>query len=212
MKYTPRAEDDWTTPDAVLLGVWSTLARAAERAKEPWHSPTLCTVDPAGAPAARTVILRATDRASRTLACHTDARSPKLEHIAHDPRVAWHFYDPPRKVQLRAVGVATVHTIGPLADQRWAASTLSSRRCYLAPHTPGHPTPDDREGPDPNLPDDLRNRVPTEAETRPGRANFAVIETRIAALDWLYLKHDGHRRARFEWNGTDKPRATWTMP
>jgi len=209
---TPPAEAGWTTLDRVLAGIWSSLARAAASAKSPWHAPGLATTSPDGHPSARTVILRACDAEARTLICHTDRRADKLGHVAAQPRVAWLFYDAPRKVQLRAEAIATVHTDDALADERWAASSLSSRRCYLAPHTPGEPVPAEHAGPHPNLPDDLRDRVPSEDETTPGRAHFAVIRTRITAFDWLYLKHDGHRRARFAWDDGGRLTASWIMP
>lgn len=208
----PPVEDGWTTLDAVLDGVWSALARAAGRSRDGWHTPTLCTVTPAGEPAARTVVLRDADRAARRLVCHTDRRSPKVAEIERAPAVVWMFYDAARKTQLRVRAEARVRTTGEAADARWSASRLSSRRCYLAPYAPGEPVPPAHEGPHPNLPDHLTARDPTEAETAPGRDRFAVIDTTVRSMDWLYLKHDGHRRARFAWDDAGALDAAWVMP
>lgn len=37
--------------------------------------------------------------------------------------------------------------------------------------------------------------------TADGAAHFAVLAARVARLEFLYLAHQGHRRARFTWNG-----------
>lgn len=209
---TPLAEDGWTTLDAVLEGTWTTLVRGAATAKSAFHAPALATVSPDGAPDVRTVILRVCEPEPRTLVCHTDRRSPKLDHLTAEPRVGWLFYDASRKVQVRATAIATVHAEDALADARWEASSLSSRRCYLAPFIPGGETPADHDGPHPNLPTDISDRLPTDAETAPGRAQFAVIRTQITSLDWLYLRYDGHRRARFTWDNDGALTAAWVMP
>ncbi|MEM9253633.1 MAG: hypothetical protein AAGB29_14915, partial [Planctomycetota bacterium] len=131
--------------------------------------------------------------------------SPKAAQLADHPRAVWCFYDAGAKLQLRCLGQTTVHVDDALADERWQASALSSRRCYLAPHPPGEPS----DAPSPNLPEAVRGRVPDADETKPGRAHFAVIRTVIDRLDWLYLAHDGHRRARFTWSDQGDLAATW---
>lgn len=196
----------------VLAGVWSELARAVADRRHGFHVPSIATVALDGAPSVRSVVLRAVDADRGVLRCHTDRRSAKVAEIARDPRVAWHFYASDLNLQLRVRGDATILADGPVADRAWDASAVTSRRCYLAPRAPG----DVAEGPSPNLPEAVRGRRPTEEETRPGRANFLVVETRVVAIDWLHLASDGHRRARFARAG-DVPNstgwsATWIEP
>ncbi|MGP1271872.1 MAG: pyridoxamine 5'-phosphate oxidase family protein [Phycisphaerales bacterium] len=187
------------------------IVRGAESARHPFHTPVLVTVEPNGEPAARTVVLRVGDPADGLLLCHTDSRSPKLRDIAHQPLVVWVFYDAEARLQVRARCLATVHTDDALADERWAASSLSSRRCYLGPRPPGTPSSE----PSANLPADVRTRVPDEARAATGRGNFAVIRGEIMEVDVLHLHHAGHRRALFSLGRDTKPvrwTGTWIEP
>lgn len=191
------------TLDAVLADAWSQLAHGASSAKHGFHLPVLCTaaLDVDAAPEARTVVLRASSGETRTVVAHTDTRSPKAEQLRKHPHATWLFYDAPKRRQVRITGPTALLTFdAPDADdralvqQRWDASTLSSRRCYLAPHPPGT----EADAPSPNLPPEFRDTVPETAEqTEPGQANFAVIRTRAATLEVLHLHHAGHRRAAF---------------
>ena len=198
---------------AILADLWERLRDGAERSAPAFHLPTLSTIRTAAAgdsgagrlePAARTVVLRYADREENggTIACHTDARGAKIAEIEAYPRVAWTFYDPRARLQVRANGAATVLTEGAIVDAAWEATAPSARRCYLAPHVPGTPS----DEPEVNMPPAVRKRDPTPEESAPGRANFAVLRTAIDGFDWLHLHHAGHRRALFnreegEWRG-----------
>ncbi|MEM1099085.1 MAG: hypothetical protein AAGH92_09880, partial [Planctomycetota bacterium] len=207
--------DDVSLQD-VLANAWTELHHATTTAKHGFHLPTLCTTpigfDPnRAAPEARVVVLRSADapdadeRLRGSVAAHTDTRSPKAEQLRQHPYAAWVFYDGPRRLQLRIAGPTELLTFEgadeqrSVVEERWNASTLSSRRCYLAPSAPGS----EAQAASPNLPIAFRDKVPKhEAETEPGKANFAVIRTRVAALDVLHLHHAGHRRASFIFNTT----------
>ncbi|MEO0587157.1 MAG: pyridoxamine 5'-phosphate oxidase family protein [Planctomycetota bacterium] len=194
-------------PD-ILHDAWARLLRGAHSARHAFHTPVIATTD-SSEPDARVVVLRQAVPAERILLCHTDARSPKAAHLAHNPRASWCFYDAKAKLQLRCWGHTTVHTADALADARWDASGMSSRRCYLAPHPPGDPA----DHPSPNLPDHVRGRIPDAPETAPGRPHFAALQTVVDRIDWLYLHHAGHRRAQFTWPpgapADAEPQATW---
>ena len=190
----PPPDRDPPTDDltAILADLWGRLGDAAGRAAPAFHLPTLATCA-AGGPRARVVVLRHADGAAGTLGCHADARSPKVAELAADPRAAWLFYDRDAKLQVRATGKTEILAGGPEFEAAWAATDPSARRCYLAPHPPGVPTPD----PEPNIPPQFARRDPTDAESAPGRANFRLLRTTADELDWLALHHAGHRRARF---------------
>ncbi len=49
--------------------------------------------------------------------------------------------------------------------------------------------------PSPNLPEDLIDRDPDRERSEAGRSHFAVIDSQAMEMDWLWLKHSGHRRA-----------------
>ena len=213
--------------DDVLDDAWRALVRGAADRKHAFHQPVLATVDELGLPTARTVVLRRVEPEARLIICHTDRRSPKVTQLERTPTAAWAFYAPKSRVQVRASGATRVEMPGSsaLADQAWERTRLMSRRCYLAPHEPSRRA----EQPSPNLPETLLEGTPSEAESEVGRANFAVVVTRVDRLDWLRLKHDGHRRALFTWGGSaageqgeqgeqgrkggpSAPTATWLQP
>jgi len=179
--------------EQVRREMWDHLSRGAADRHHGFHVPTLCTIGSDGAPVARSVVLRRVIDEACEIVCHTDVRSDKVAEIARDPRVAWHFYAPELKLQVRVSAVAAIHTFDSRADEGWARSPLSSRRCYLAPRAPGSAC----DAPSPNLPAGILDRRPTEEESAPGRANFAVVVTRATAIDWLFLASEGHQRARF---------------
>ncbi len=156
------------------------LEAGARRAAAPFHTGEVANVTPDG-PRVRTVVLRRVDGDPGQLVFHTDRRSPKFRELSDDPRLAWHFYARELKLQLRLGGTATLHTDDDLADTQWARSRPSSRECYRAALGPG--TALAADGP-----------VDISGD---GRAHFAVVAGRLTTLDWLFLRHQGHRRARF---------------
>lgn len=192
----------------VLQSAWASLGQAAIDRRHRFHVPTLATTGLDGAPCARSVVLRRVLPEVGEIHCHTDVRSTKVAEIARDPRVAWTFYAPDLKLQLRVAAIAQFQATGPRADEAWARSALSSRRCYLAPRAPGTVC----DAPSPNLPHGILDRRPTEEETLPGRANFGVLVTRATAVDWLYLASEGHQRARFTCGADGSWSGSWLEP
>ncbi len=199
-----------TTHDEALAQIWRLLGRGVADRRHGFRLPTLSTVDEQGLPRARTVVLRRAIPDAGVIACHTDARSPKVRELVHQPAVAWTFYDAGERVQVRATGKAEV--LRPDEDSRaeeaWQRTSLDSRRCYLAPHAPSSTSP----GSSSNLPSAFEERKPTQAESEAGRAHFRVVWTVIERLEWLTLRHDGHRRAHFELDAGHVTSAAWIHP
>jgi pyridoxamine 5'-phosphate oxidase len=200
---TKRSADDRHQPEAVTKNIWDHLEAGARQGIHPWHLVGLATVEN-GLPRNRTVVLRAINQHERWLCCHADVRSPKVAQIASQPEVAWLFYDPFERVQLRVTGKATLHASDAFADERWAASSLDSRRCYLAPYPQGQILP----GPQVNLPDDLLNGPPTLDRSEAGRPNFCAIKGSIERFDWYDLNSAGHLRLEVTWPD-GLPRFNW---
>lgn len=173
---------------------WTHLVRGVGDRKHGFHQPVVASVED-GEARARTVVLRKVDREAGVIVCHTDRRSGKVGQLGGG--VEWCFYDRSSKLQVRVRAEAEVLTEGEVFEERWSASRLSSRRCYLAPFVPGSAV----DGAHPNLPDELRDRDPTQAESEAGRANFAVFWTTAWEVDALHLAHDGHTRARWSREG-----------
>ena len=172
--------------DATLRAAWDLLGRGAKDRKAPAHTPVLAT-NGDGPPNLRTVVLRASDREAGRLRFHTDRRSHKVAEIEADPAGAVLVYDPRQKIQLRIDCRLSIHIEDGLAREAWAATRDFSRICYQVMHGPGETVTDPRE-------------VPFSREdSNDGADHFAVIVAEVTRIEWLYLAHQGHRRAEFVW-------------
>ena len=210
---TPHPElDSEDALDRLLADAWEGLLAAVPDGRHEWHVPVLSTIDDQGRPSARVVVLRDVQPESPDgplLRCHTDRRSRKVQEMdGARAQAAWTFYERERKVQLRMVGRTVVHVDDDIADQAWAQSTVSSRRCYMAPHGPSDMLP----GWDPNLPEAWMTSVPDLEASESGRINFAVLRTVVQEMERLELHHDGHIRSRWRWDGGDLVESCWLAP
>ena len=190
----------------VLENIWQMLEYGVSHSDDPFHWPVLGTATEEGC-SLRTVILRQVNASSRTLVCHTDARSAKVREIMNDSRTSCIFYHPSQKVQVRASGHATLHTHDSYAEKQWAETSITSRLNYCSLQAPGTPI----DQPSSGLPDFLLNKIPTLLETEMGRKHFMAIKVQIDSIDWLMLRVTGNRRARFEWV-EGRLRTTWIVP
>lgn len=190
--------------DDCLTDCRNRLIRAPRDRKAPMHTPVIVTGDVD----ARVMVLRAFDAAAWTLRLHTDARAPKAQVIAADPRVAVLFYDKGAKIQIRARGEGAILRDGAEVDAAWAASTNFARRCYLG-EGPGAGA----EGPTSGLPAEFEGVEPDDAQLVPARENFALLKITLTSLDWLYLAHTGHVRAQFtRGDGAAAWEGRWVSP
>lgn len=176
--------------------IWATLSRALADIHHPWSLPSLGTSSEDG-PEVRTVVLREVDPAWRRLVAYSDARAAKVAEVRADPRVTWHFYDPRQRVQLRARGAAVVEQGTDYARGVWLQVPEANRAHYRTMGPPG-----------------MVIAAPAEGHIfAPGDADhFAVLVTTIQELDWLWLAHEGHRRAKFVWREADGWQGSWTVP
>ena len=196
----PRQPDDAFQPDVfraldtALAAVWSALETAARDRDAPWRTPLLSTVGADGAPRARVLVLREALRAEAMLRFFTDSRSAKAREIAAAPAVALTFHDSRAAVQLRLEGAAALHRSGAAVDAAWRGLAEAARDNYRTVLAPGSLSAD------------------AEAlRAGDGRANFAVLDVRIAVIEFLWLGDGGHRRGRFlpraeGWSGA------WLVP
>lgn len=175
----------------IETGIWQLLQEATQSHKAPFHHATVATVFEQ-VPEVRTVVLRRVLQPERSLFFHTDIRSPKARHLQQQPALTWLFYSKEIRTQLRCYAQAVVHTNGSIADYGWQHSRLSSQLCYTPLHAPGTPLTQ------PNLVQ-LNRKDVDEAELRFARSHFAVVETVVHAIDWVFLHHDGNRRAYFDY-------------
>lgn len=183
--------------DEVLTEALRLFSRGVADRRSSFRAPTLASVDAAGLPRLRTVVLRSFDPATRCLTIHTDRRSAKIREIRDRSAVALHVYDQSAALQLRLEGLAEIHLGDAVAQDAWARSAAPSRLPYAIETPPGTPVP-----------------APPDAldDSDAGAANFAVLQIRFDRLEWLWLSHEGHRRAAFTWSDADGRHATWLAP
>lgn len=189
--------------EAALADATARLEQAARDRRSAMHVPVVGTADGD----LRMMVLRACEPGLSRLRFHTDARSPKAVAIGSGSPVSVLAFDADAKIQLRVRGHGRIETRGPVADAAWAAATAFARRCYLAEAAPGTPTERALSG----LPEDVEGLMPSEAQLLPARDNFAVLLIEVQHIDWLYLAHNGHRRAQFT-RGEAGWQGTWVVP
>lgn len=180
---------------------WRCLADGVGHRHSPFHTPSLATVDAAGRPRLRTVVLRAAEAGAGTLRFHCDRRSDKAREIAENGLAALHVYDGRAKLQLRVEGRARLHLDDALADAAWAAALTMSRVCYGVEPAPGTAL---AAGDAYAMPDE-------DPDARLGRENFCAVVFTAERLDLLYLDRRGHRRAVFSREG-EGWMGTWVAP
>jgi pyridoxine/pyridoxamine 5'-phosphate oxidase len=89
--------------------IWRLLARGVVDTKHAFRLCSVATVNEAGKPDTRTVVLRDCDIANKTLSFHTDFRSGKISHLKNQPEVCMLFWDHKNSLQLRVYGEAQIH-------------------------------------------------------------------------------------------------------
>jgi hypothetical protein len=199
--------DHYASLDAALDRAWTLLQAAVTDRASNMRTPVLATKGRDGAPAARTVILRAVDKERRSVHVYTDARSAKVKEIYREPRVEIVFHHTHENVQVRVAGRATMRAGDPQDREAWAAQVPPVRRAYMGAVAPGTPAP----APTGGFPAMFEDRLPSAEESETAFENFAVIAVAVERLEWLYLNPAGHRRAVFTWPGGTR-KAGWVVP
>ncbi|MCP5397340.1 MAG: pyridoxamine 5'-phosphate oxidase family protein [Sphingomonadaceae bacterium] len=189
------------TLEDIRADIAARLGEAASNRRSAMHVPVVGTTDGD----LRMMVLRAFDPGDWTLRFHTDVRSPKVATIGQGGRVSVLLHDPEAKMQLRCRGQGRIETQGGVADAAWAEATNYAKRCYLSEAAPGAHSEAATSG----LPAEVEGINPSAEQLLPARANFAVLLVDITSVDWLYLAHDGHRRAQFSVPGGA---GRWVVP
>ncbi|WP_104668459.1 pyridoxamine 5'-phosphate oxidase family protein [Ensifer adhaerens] len=174
--------------EEVDASAWSSLESAAKDPQSGFRFINLCSVDVAGRPQARMVVLRRADTAARLLDVHTDTRSPKWLELSRNPFVTILGFCASTRIQLRLAGTTRLHSPGSdLAEKAWSELSAWTRRTY-AGGPPGDELSDDET-------------VPVVAgDEASGKAFFGVVSFRAESLDWFELRRADNRRAGFEYS------------
>ena len=181
--------------------IWLMLEKGVTSYKAAFHYGTIATVNQEF-PELRTVILRDVKKQQRKLSFHTDVRSSKTDQMKLNSNIAFLFYDPDLRIQLRCSGSAYVHHLDEIASVAWQKSRLSSQLCYTNTLPPGSIVTE------PVL-IDLNRKEVNDEELNIAYQHFAVIEIDVKKVDWLFLHYKGHRRAFFDYQ---KDEFHWVQP
>jgi pyridoxamine 5'-phosphate oxidase len=190
----------------ILQDCWHRLINGAVSAKHPFHCPAIATIN-GDFPEIRTVVLRKALQAERTLIFHTDYRSPKINQIKINNRISWLFYDAKSRIQLRIKTLSAIHHEDELSVKRWNDSKLESKKCYLVQPAPSTISDFPTDG----LPEHLNLSDLSEDIVAIGKENFTVVKNLVTEIDWLFLNHDGHSRAKFIF-GENNVEKYWMIP
>ncbi|MBD3748240.1 MAG: pyridoxamine 5'-phosphate oxidase family protein [Sphingobacteriales bacterium] len=178
--------------DQILKDCWQRLADGAQSPKHLFHFPVISTLNK-DFPESRVVVLRAVNPKEHTLIFYSDVRSPKIRQIKESPNVSWVFYDAKSRIQIRIKAKAVLHFKDEISLEAWENSRLESKKVYLSQQVPSSKVDEPTDG----LPQDLKMVNLTEENLKSGYENFVVVKTEVLELDWLFLAHHEHRRARF---------------
>lgn len=155
---------------------------------------------------ARTVVLRKVDADRKYVWFHTDVRAAKVMQFEAFPNATLLFWDEALRTQLRLTVETHLHTNDYVADEHWQTVGAGSRKNYLSEQEPGSEQPT----PYPGFPPGLGASLPTPEASEAGRSNFAVIECRVLAMDYLRLSREGQLRAKFQYE--PESRMAWLAP
>lgn len=169
------------------IAAWAALATATDDANVGFRLLNLCSVDAAGRPQARTVVLRRVDPLARQLEFHTDIRSPKWLEIATNPQVTVLGYCPVSRLQLRLQGTAELCCPGsPAANKAWSQLSGHTQSTYS-----GGP-PGEVPVSEPVSADIATAQCPATAGEK---SHFGVIKISVSVLDWFLLQRQNNLRA-----------------
>jgi pyridoxine/pyridoxamine 5'-phosphate oxidase len=189
---TTEWENTYSSLESIEADIWLRLEDASRSTRNDFHLPVVGTVSDE-MPSLRTVVLRGAWANEKKLSFHTDIRSPKVSALLVNPSIGLLFYHKIHRLQLRVQGHVVIDRDSTDASAAWDDTPASSRRCYLSTEAPSSFS----DVPSIGFPETFRSRFPNYAETLPGREYFAVVRIQVQSIDWLWLHHGGHRRAKF---------------
>jgi pyridoxamine 5'-phosphate oxidase len=171
--------------------IWETLLQSSKSANTPFHQGYFATIND-NIPEQRTVILRNVNVAEKSISFNTDIRSLKIEQLQSNNSVSWLFYDKHTKIQLRIYAKAVVHHKDEVSELAWENSRLGSKMCYTTQQKPGSfiENPELIEVNQLEMSDELLTFA---------YENFAVITSKIYAIDYVILNRMGNKRAYFNY-------------
>ena len=185
--------------------IWNLIESGVNDITSSFHFPSLSTISLDGNPTSRTVVLRSVNYEKKTMSFNTDIRSSKWQEMNKNANISMHIYDFNKKTQIRIVGQAMLNYNNKAWEDAWNSSTIMGKECYSTPCNPSTII-DNPEIIDKNI-KDIKFK---SDELDQFKVNFGRIDIKIMSIDWLYLLHTGHRRAKFTYN--ENIEMVWLAP
>tara|TARA_Y100001960_G_C14545295_1_gene762945 strand:+ start:186 stop:788 length:603 start_codon:yes stop_codon:yes gene_type:complete len=188
MQQNSEFPQEYNNLNLIFEKIWSVLETGIKPiSNNPAHTPALATIDHNNLPQIRSVVLRSVNRPKREIWFHSDIRSSKISDLSNNKNASFLIYDPKNKFQIRLLTTIKMYHNDPKSSKAWNNLKPMSKICYQVSQAPGT-----------QLSDPLK-AINTPEINNEGRDNFVVLVAKIIELEWLYLHHKGHRRARFNW-------------
>ncbi|GAB5489453.1 MAG: pyridoxamine 5'-phosphate oxidase family protein [Parasphingorhabdus sp.] len=192
-----------------LEEAWKLLEQGKKDRHSPLHTLVVASNDEHGIPSQRIMVLRSVDFEKRMIQFNSDRRAAKIDQIKKNKFISVLGYHPEAKIQLRVFGTGEIKTDGAHFEKAWNDASPYGKRCYLANPGPGQTAAIPSSG----LAPELEGVKPSEEQLVPAKNNFAILQIEIDRLEWLYLAHTGHRRAKFSWNEEQQEwDSQWLVP
>ncbi len=182
---------------------WSLIEHGVKDRRKPAHTPSLASIGLDAKPRTRIVVLRAGDRATRTLRFHTDVRSAKIAELTQNPAVEMLMYDAQARVQLRLGGRAQVFRYPSMqAHAAWQSSLPMSKICYAVNPASGASI----DAGDAFVLKTIETSLPDD-----GIENFCAVVIYVETIELVYLAQAANRRAKFSYQGEEMS-GEWLVP
>ena len=188
MQQASELPEEYNNLNLIFEKIWSVLETGVKPiSNNPAHTPALATIDNNNLPQIRSVVLRSINRQKREICFHSDIRSSKISDLNNNKDASFLIYDPKNKFQIRLLTAIEMYHNDPISIQAWNNLKPMSKICYQVSQAPGTQLSDPFEA------------TNTPERNNEGRDNFVVLVGKILEVEWLYLHHKGHRRAKFNW-------------
>ena len=173
------------------------LTTAVDDARTLFHTPVVSSYN-GKTISSRVMVLREFNLENRKMRFHTDQRATKINEFSSISSATVIGYDPNLKIQIKLQGTVTTHHDNEVTKDAWDESTSRSKKCYSV------------KGGSSKAIDDPANYDIKEFNVEDGYQNFAVLVFNFDALEFLFLKSTGHRRAIHKWKKDLK--SSWLVP
>ena len=179
----------------IYANIWSCLSSGIQNRHSDFHTFSLATCVNSVVHN-RTVVLRGCSDESGSITFHTHSSSQKIKEIRENDNVECLFYSRKHKIQIRIKGKAIIHQNNELCRDKWEKMSKQSQLCYFQNIEPGMKI---------DKPEQIQ-----QIHRNQMSEYFIIIEVLVVKTDWLYLSHEGHRRAEFENNNINT--GQWLAP